>query len=483
MKFPRTKKNLLIGVLTLALFFPIRSLAGPYHYSDILIGDRAMGMGGAFGGVADDSSALFYNPAGLAFAASSTLSSAVNAFQMTNREYRNLFAGKDSFFETSSDIIPSFTGGVIDLKKVSEGLHGAFALQNLSQQSSNQNDFIRRPDISVEYLHRAEKSQMSELLFSAGAGKRFGPNFALGISLSGHRLTVDKQQFQDSTIKRNLRYSKITNPNITNKTLFQSRTINTRFSAAANSAEAGGGIIYTPIPWVSIGFSIHSQLQIGQSFEFESDELGTYHYEDLSRPVTSDFEAMPDAAADNAQAEIDLLTNKTLYRKSSNTEPSSVKYKFAPSKGKNSSGVSIGRSRTRLGVAAFPSPSLLLTLDLVGHDTREEWILSPNLSTEFVVNVHQGLEYFLTPRFFVRQGLFTNFDSRPAEISSSNNPEHLNFAGSSLFFGLQSSESQFSLGAIYQYGWGEALKAEGQAKPSPLRESKLLMAFTASHGL
>ena len=47
--------------------------AGPYHFSDILPGDRAMGMGGAFGAVADDSSSIYYNPAGLAFALSSNI--------------------------------------------------------------------------------------------------------------------------------------------------------------------------------------------------------------------------------------------------------------------------------------------------------------------------------------------------------------------------------------------------------------------------
>lgn len=471
-----------ISALLGPIVMPLIAHAGPYHFSDILIGDRAMGMGGAFGGVADDSSALYYNPAGLAYAPSSTLSSAVNAFQFTNREYRSLFAGKDSFFEMSSDIIPSFTGGVIDLKKVSDGMHGAFSLQNLSQQTANQNDFVRRPDISLEYLHRAAKSQMSELLFSAGVGKKFGSNFALGASLAGHRLTVDNQQFQDSTTKVTLRSIKIVNPNSANKSLFNSRAINTRFSATANSIEMGGGIIYSPVSWMSIGLSGHTQLQIGQQLDFEADELGSFHYDDLSRPLASDFEALPDANADSAQAEIDLLTNKTLYRKSSNSGATEVKYKFAPSRSTSSSGVTIGRSRTRLGFAAFPSPSLLFTLDLVGHDTRSEWILSPNLSTEYIVNVHQGIEYFLTPRFFVRQGLFTNLDARPDEVTI-RNVEHLDFAGSSLFLGLQSSESQFSIGAIYQYGWGEAIKAEGQTKPTLLRESKLLMAFTASHGL
>lgn len=483
MKNSKLNQVLMLTALTAGFQHSFNANAGPYHFSDVLVGDRAMGMGGAFGGVADDSSALFYNPAGLAYATSSTLSSAVNAFQTTNREYKELFAGKDSFFETSTDIIPTFTGGVIDLKKLSDGMNGAFALQNLSQQSGNQNDFIQRPDMGLEYLHRAEKSQLSELLFSAGAGKKFTPNLALGLSLSGHRLTLDVQQFQDSTVKTTLRSSKISNPNNASKSLFQSRALNTRWSASATSVEIGGGMIYAPVPWFSIGLSGHSQLQFGQKFEYEFDEIGSWHYDDLSRPVASDFEALPEAKPESAQAEIDLVTNKTLYRKSSNSKPALVKYQFAPSVAKNSTGLSMGRTRVRLGLAAFPTPRLLLTLDCVGHDLRNEWIISPDLTTEYIVNVHQGLEYFLTPRFFVRQGLFTNLDARPSEVNSRLNPEHLNFAGSSLFFGLQSSESQFSLGTIYQFGWGEALKAEGQPKPSPLRENKILLAFTASHGM
>ncbi len=473
--------NLVLVSVFLGMTCPV--YAGPYHFSDILVGDRAMGLGGAFGGVADDSSALYYNPAGLAYAPSSTLSSAVNAFQYTNREYRNLFAGKDSFYEKSSDIIPSFTGGVIDLKKFSDGLHGAFALQNLSQQSTDQNDHIRRPDITVEYLHRAEKSQMSELLFSVGAGKKLNSNLALGATLGGHQMSFDLQQFQDTNLKWNYRTVKNISPLNSAKSIFQSRTLNGRLSIAATALEFGGGLIYSPVPWLSVGLSGHTNFILRQSFTSESDELTTFHYNDLSLPNAADFEALPAATAEAVQNEIDIITNKTLYRKTSNDQKSEITYKYPPAKAERSGSPSFGRSRFRLGLAAFPSPQLLLTFDVAGHHTRTEWIGSSTLTTEYVLNIHQGVEYFFTPRYFVRQGLFTNFDARPTKLSATKNPEHLDFAGSSLFFGIQSSESQFSLGGIYQYGWGQAIKAEGQATPSPVRESKLLMAFTASHGL
>ncbi|NBW82817.1 hypothetical protein EBR21_13790, partial [bacterium] len=195
------RRPLQISVALTVCALSAAAIAGPYNYSDVLIGDRAMGMGGAFSGVADDSSALYYNPAGLGFATSSNLSAAVNAFQYTRRNYQKVFAGKESFFEDSQDVIPSFTGGVIDLGKFADGLHGAFTLQNLSQQSANQNDFIRLPELGVEFLHRAEKSQTSELVFSVGAGKRILSNLSVGMSIGGRQLTVDQQQFQDVTQK------------------------------------------------------------------------------------------------------------------------------------------------------------------------------------------------------------------------------------------------------------------------------------------
>jgi long-chain fatty acid transport protein len=472
-----------VAVALSACALPTIAIAGPYNFSDVLIGDRAMGMGGAFSGVADDSSALYYNPAGLGFATSANLSAAVNAFQYTRRNYQKVFAGKESFFEDSQDVIPSFTGGVIDLGKFSDGLHGAFTLQNLSQQSANQNDFIRQPELGVEFLHRAEKSQTSELVFSIGAGKRILSNLSFGLSVGGRQLAVDQQQFQDVTQKVTPKNVKVIDSVAASKTLYIGRALNTKQSATAIAAEFGGGLLWAPWPWLSIGFSSHADLLIKQSMRNEGDQISIFHYNDLSLPVAADFEALPNATPESVQKDIDIYSNKIVQRVTSNSQPSKISFSNKPQSLQKSEGLSFGRTRFRLGLAAFPSPKLMLTMDIAGYHSRTEWILSSGTVTDYVLNVHQGCEYFFTPQFFVRQGLFTNFDSRPEELNSLKNPERVDFAGASLFFGTQTSDSQFSLGGIYQYGWGKALKLEGQSTPTPVRDNKVLLAFTASHGL
>ena len=39
------------------------ALADQFHYNNVLVGTRSVGMGGAFGAVSDDASGVYYNPA------------------------------------------------------------------------------------------------------------------------------------------------------------------------------------------------------------------------------------------------------------------------------------------------------------------------------------------------------------------------------------------------------------------------------------
>ncbi len=58
-----TKKKEKFGFVLVLIIFPLTLSAGGWN--NTLLGCRAMGMGGAFIAVADDPSAIFYNPAGL----------------------------------------------------------------------------------------------------------------------------------------------------------------------------------------------------------------------------------------------------------------------------------------------------------------------------------------------------------------------------------------------------------------------------------
>lgn len=78
-----------IAVLTVSLVLSMLSLphidsarADAFNYQMLPLGQRALGMGGAFTGIADDPSASYYNPAGLALIPDSALSASltINAF-------------------------------------------------------------------------------------------------------------------------------------------------------------------------------------------------------------------------------------------------------------------------------------------------------------------------------------------------------------------------------------------------------------------
>jgi len=69
------------------------AFADDLHYNNILVGDRAAGMGGAYTAVADDPSGLYYNPAGIVFAPGRSFSASVNAFQYSQKEYKDVLGG------------------------------------------------------------------------------------------------------------------------------------------------------------------------------------------------------------------------------------------------------------------------------------------------------------------------------------------------------------------------------------------------------
>ena len=84
-----------------ALFLGLpTATADQFHYNNVPVGTRAVGMGGAFGGVADDASGVYYNPAGLAFALSNDIQGSANAFYSKTTTYEKTL-GSDDFVEQS----------------------------------------------------------------------------------------------------------------------------------------------------------------------------------------------------------------------------------------------------------------------------------------------------------------------------------------------------------------------------------------------
>ncbi|MGQ0698624.1 MAG: OmpP1/FadL family transporter [Panacagrimonas sp.] len=105
----RRSKALVALVLSGSAALAGPAQADPFHYRNLLIGDRAVGLGGAFVALADDTSGLFHNPAGVVH--SEQLASAtVNALSRSETEFAGFFPNGGSLSATSSGLVPSYFG-------------------------------------------------------------------------------------------------------------------------------------------------------------------------------------------------------------------------------------------------------------------------------------------------------------------------------------------------------------------------------------
>ncbi len=100
----------LLLVLCVALFdFP--AFADAYHYNDNLVGERAMGMGGAFTALSNEISGAYYNPAGLIGIDDDYISLSLSIYQFRSQTVKDYRGGK-SLTSNSINIIPSSLGTV-----------------------------------------------------------------------------------------------------------------------------------------------------------------------------------------------------------------------------------------------------------------------------------------------------------------------------------------------------------------------------------
>jgi len=92
------------------------AVADEYHYNNILLGDRAAGMGGAYTAISDDPSGLFYNPAGIVYSQGTNVSVSANAFHQSTTKYDNVIGG-NGWKRTSSALLPNFFGVIQPIGK------------------------------------------------------------------------------------------------------------------------------------------------------------------------------------------------------------------------------------------------------------------------------------------------------------------------------------------------------------------------------
>lgn len=205
MSEPNKKSLILVATLWGLLSSPL-TMADQYHYENMLIGDRAAGMGGAYTAVADDPSGLYYNPAGSVYVQGNSISGSMNAFHQTFTEYYDVFGRGKSWRRKSSALIPNHFGIVQPLGKGMVGFSYAVTDSILEDQDQVFRNLAfastSGPDLLVDsYFINFNNQDVTY---------RIGPSYALpinkdlsiGVSLYGYyreqELILNQQvYFQD----------------------------------------------------------------------------------------------------------------------------------------------------------------------------------------------------------------------------------------------------------------------------------------------
>lgn len=188
---------LLGAVCTLA--FPARPAhAQSVAYRNVPVGERAIGMGGAFTGLADDTSAAYYNPAGLAWGYRAQLSGSLSLFAFgRTRVEDGLVApnGTADFTSKMRRTVPPFAGAAFQFGKKKWGEpRYAFAYSTLQPDRLDQFFDVSIQDPDSEASVRVGTSYRLSL-HGVSFAARVASKVSLGVSLY---LGVQKQGYGES---------------------------------------------------------------------------------------------------------------------------------------------------------------------------------------------------------------------------------------------------------------------------------------------
>ena len=399
MKCSLIKRYLFIGIFASATM----TFADDYHYVNLLVGNRASGLGGAYTALSDDPAGCFYNPAGISFAASDSLSASVNAFGAETKIYKDAMltedGGRKSWKQKSSSLLPNFFGVVKKIDSNTVGLSYAVTNSTLRRQDQSfSNIRSTLPNNAIEQFEINIDDSDRTYLFGPSYAYRLLDNLSIG--------TTFYVYYRDLKIIRN------------QLLLFEQGEhylSNYYFTKVQWGFKPSLGVMWEPIDKLSVGLNLS---KIYVSSNDTKDQL-------ILRDTTNQVDDF------------------------SNTD--TITFKIS-----DSSETGDFPLETSLGLAYFVSSSLLFSTDLRYCQDVED--------REAVFNFALGTEYYFNEKWAVRGGFWSDFANTPKLSSNKvNQPEHVDLFGTSVSLTYFQRQSSISLGCNYGFGDGEAQVVDGNS--------------------
>jgi long-chain fatty acid transport protein len=419
------------------------------------MGQRALGMGGAFTGLANDPSAAFYNPAGLARIEETTLSASLSLAavdRLTVEDGYRTPAGDGDLTYRGHPALPIFIGLVRQVgRKDAHGFrHHSIAVSTFTIDDRSLGIDTRRHRVAEDGMQWLTtlygRHDQTQRWYGLSYAYRLKRNYALGASLFlRHGRASALEERLDLSMGPSDASGMGSDPHL--------RFHNVRVSEDTKSFVARLAFLYTT-----------TRLRVGVMFQPPSVHL-TGKGEIRDRLVTAEAMEVDPAQGTYLERTVkDLATRDPL------------------------------PWELRAGVAVQPNTSLQLDLDLSvdgrGGTLRSPWPLNATglfmpadeevrlglRSYERVptVNAALGAEYVIREQFTLQGGAFTDFSAahRLPETAPEQRPDHIHRFGLSGSVGFGAKGVDLALGAVGRLGYGQALSpAPEGAKGAYLRSN------------
>jgi long-chain fatty acid transport protein len=437
----RRGKSGLFILVALVIFFPaVKSAeAGEERYTNIIVGERPAGMGGAYAAVSDDTTGLFYNPAGTVFSGGKSVSVSTNGYYTSTATYKNTI-GEHDWVRNSSTLLPNFFGII---QPLGSGVFGfSYAVPDAIYENQDQ-VFLNVADFGIKDFAFNFNKEDYTYNFGPSYAMEINSNFAIGLTLYYHSR---RYQMIQTTYQV---FEEIPSSEVKDLILHQQR------ETGEKGVKPILGIMFTPTEGkYSIGLSVSTVALTSSDIIFQTYAKKALTDYGIEQYTAEPYRALLETMVFDGYA----LTKKLRYfRSDKRNYPVHVK----------------------TGFAYFPSNDLLLALDVNYYTATEPVapiVAHPIVTTagvplllfeekRSVLNVSIGAEYYTSDTMAVRVGIFSDkTNNLPIGTPSGGNATSTKSSEFIDFYGMSASVTNFSkgssltLGATYSAGKGRANK-------------------------
>jgi len=401
-----------ILIAGMAAFSGGTAMADDYHYTNLLIGDRASGMGGAYTAVSDDATGLYYNPAGTAYIMGRSISASVNAYYNTEKKYNDVIGGH-GWVRRSSSLLPNYFGVVQPLGKFKVGF--SYAVPESLMEDQSQTFHGLQLGESIRNLPENAGVTITSYIINfnnESSTYNFGPSVAMELSDTvSAGLTLYYFQHKNLAILNQIIKASNGGYELSNKYTHLDEW----------GLRPVLGFMWSPMDKVSVGIALSKTMLLSSNTSIQQ----TYERRGIAYQVDTNNDGIADATVSDVVSLPDGQASTEAKRK----YPTQVS----------------------LGVAWFASPSLLLSGDINYYTEVKEQ------SADAVNNIALGAEYYFSRNWALRGGFFTDYANTPQVKSGRiNQLEHVDLYGGTLSLSHFTRNTAVTLGGGYTYGDGKA---------------------------